>query len=121
LPVIALTANQAVLTAWSNDHSFDTVFARQVEALGQTGDVAWGISTSGESPSVLNGLQRARDLSLRTVGLTGQSGGRMLDLCDVLMQAPAVVTPRVQELHVVTYHAVCAALESLIFGDEQPD
>src|SRR5688500_6004579 len=74
LPAIALTTNQAILTAWSNDYSFDDVFARQVEALGRPGDVAVGISTSGNSANVLNALQRARGLGLKTMGLTGGSG-----------------------------------------------
>jgi D-sedoheptulose 7-phosphate isomerase len=116
LPVIALTSNQAVLTAWSNDHEFDTVFARQLEALGRPGDVAWGISTSGNSSNVVRGLQRARELGLHTIGLTGADGGRAAEWCDVLMAAPATETPRIQEVHVVTYHAICAELEQRLFG-----
>ena len=75
LPAIALTTNEALLTAWSNDHRFDDVFARQVEGLGRRGDVAWGISTSGNSANVVNGLCRARELGLKTLGLTGAEGG----------------------------------------------
>jgi len=115
LPAIALTTNQALLTAWSNDHRFDDVFARQVEALGQPGDVALGISTSGNSPNVINALARARSLGLRTLGLTG-SGGRMAEHCDVLMSVPLAETPRIQEVHLVTYHTLCAALEERLFG-----
>jgi D-sedoheptulose 7-phosphate isomerase len=115
LPAIALTANQAILTAWSNDHSFDDVFARQIEALGRPGDVAWGISTSGNSPNVVNALRRARELGLKTIGLTGAGGGRMAEHCDVLMAVPLTDTPRIQEVHVVTYHAICAALEERLF------
>ena len=111
LPAIALTTNQAILTAWSNDHSFEDVFARQVEALGRPGDVAWGISTSGTSPNVVNGLSRARERGLRTIGLTGQSGGTMADFCDVLLAVPLTTTARIQEVHLVTYHSICAALE----------
>jgi D-sedoheptulose 7-phosphate isomerase len=112
LPAIALTTNQAVLTAWSNDHSFDGVFARQVEALGVPGDVALAISTSGRSPNVLNGLRCARDGGLRTIGLTGAGGGKMAALCDVLLAVPLSSTARVQEVHLVTYHAICGALEA---------
>jgi D-sedoheptulose 7-phosphate isomerase len=115
LPVIALTANQAVITAWSNDHAFESVFARQIEALGRPGDVAWGISTSGHSPNVVIGLSRARELGLRTLGLTGEAGGAMAVHCDVVMRAPASETPRIQEVHVVTYHAICAELEVRLF------
>src|SRR3954447_12071622 len=77
LPAIALTTNQALLTAWSNDHQFEDVFARQIEALGRPGDVAIGISTSGNSPNVVNALRRARAMGLRTLGLTGAGGGRV--------------------------------------------
>jgi D-sedoheptulose 7-phosphate isomerase len=115
LPAIALTTNQAILTAWSNDHSFEDVFARQVEALGTSGDVAWGISTSGTSPNVVNGLKRARERGLRTIGMTGQGGGEIAPLCDVLLAAPLDVTARIQEVHLVTYHGICAALETRLF------
>jgi len=112
LPAIALSANQAVLTAWSNDHSFDTVFSRQVEALGRPGDVAWGISTSGNSRNVVEALKVARQIGLSTIGLTGKGGGQMSPWCDVLMAVPLVEAPRIQEVHLITYHAICAAVEN---------
>ena len=112
LPAIALTTNQAILTAWSNDYSFDDVFARQVEALGVKGDVAFAISTSGNSPNVVNALRRARERGLQTIGVTGSGGGKMADLCDVLLAVPLTTTARVQEVHLVTYHAICAAIEA---------
>jgi D-sedoheptulose 7-phosphate isomerase len=118
LPAIALTTNQAVLTAWSNDHSFDDVFARQIEALGSTGDVAFGISTSGTSVNVLKALERARERGLRTIGLTGGEGGRMAGVCDVLLAVPLTGTARIQEVHLVTYHAICAAVEARILALE---
>jgi D-sedoheptulose 7-phosphate isomerase len=111
LPAIALTTNQAFLTAWSNDRHFDDVFARQIEGLGRPGDVAWGISTSGTSPNVVNGLRRARELGLKTLGLTGVTGGSVAEYCDALMAVPLDQTPRIQEVHLVTYHAICGALE----------
>jgi D-sedoheptulose 7-phosphate isomerase len=116
LPAIALTTNQAVLTAWSNDYTFDDVFARQVDALGVAGDVAFGISTSGTSANVVNALQRARERGLRTIGLTGSGGGRMAPLCDVLLAVPLTSTARIQEIHLVTYHAICAAVEARLLG-----
>ena len=111
LPAIALTTNQAILTAWSNDYSFDDVFARQVEALGAAGDVAFGISTSGTSPNVVNALKRAKGRGLRTIGLTGAGGRGLADLCDVLLAVPLTQTARIQEIHLVTYHAICAEVE----------
>lgn len=116
LPAIALTTNQAVLTAWSNDYSFEDVFARQVEALGTPGDVALGISTSGTSPNVVAALRRARERGLRTIGLTGANAGTMAPLCDVVLSVPLETTARIQEVHLVTYHAMCAALEARLFG-----
>jgi D-sedoheptulose 7-phosphate isomerase len=120
LPAIALTTNQALLTAWSNDYRFDDIFARQIEGLGRAGDAAWGISTSGNSPNVVNGLRRARELGLKTIGLTGLDGGRMAEHCDVVMAVPLRETPRIQEVHLVTYHAICGALEQRLFG-QTPD
>ena len=115
-PAIALTTNQALLTAWSNDSSFADVFARQVEALGLPGDVALGISTSGRSANVVNAMRRARELGLRTVGLTGDGGGAITDVADVLLAVPLTETARIQEVHLVTYHAICAALEDRMVG-----
>lgn len=116
LAAIALTTNTALLTAWSNDYRFDDVFVRQIEALAQPGDVALGISTSGNSANVVNALRRARELGLRTIGLTGQGGGALAPHCDVLLAVPLSETPRIQEVHLVTYHAICAELEARLFG-----
>jgi D-sedoheptulose 7-phosphate isomerase len=118
LPALALTTNQALLTAWSNDYSFDDVFARQIDALGTPGDVAFGISTSGKSANVVKALERARGRGLRTIGLTGAGGGLMSGLCDVLLAVPLTTTARIQEVHLVTYHAICAAVEARLFGDD---
>ena len=117
LPAIALSSNQAVLTAWGNDYSFETVFERQVQALGQPGDVAWGISTSGNSLNVIHAHRIAREMGLVTIGLTGLGGGRLAPWCDLLLDAPVNETPRVQEVHLVTYHAICAAVEERLFGE----
>lgn len=112
LPAIALTTNQAILTAWSNDYSFEDVFARQIDALGLPGDVAFGISTSGTSANVVNALVRARSRGLRTIGLTAGSGGAMAAHCDVLLAVAVTSTARIQEVHLVTYHAICGAVEA---------
>ena len=124
MPAIALTANTAFLTAWSNDTTFDDVFARQVDALARPGDVVLGISTSGNSPNVVHALRRARALGVATIGLTGRAGGLLAPHCDVLMAAPLDDTPRIQEIHLVTYHAICAALErrlSQSASEKRPD
>ena len=115
LPAIALTTNQAVLTAWSNDYAFEDVFARQVEALGAEGDVAMGITTSGKSPNVLSALRRARERGLQTVGVCGANQEAIAPLCDVTLAVPLTTTARIQEVHLVTYHAICAALEDRLF------
>lgn len=116
LPAIALTTNQAVLTAWSNDYAFEDVFARQVEALGAEGDVAMGITTSGKSLNVLNALRRARERGLRTIGVCGAHQDAIAPLCDVTLAVPLSTTARIQEVHQVTYHAICAALEERLFS-----
>ena len=116
LPAIALSTNTALVTAWSNDKGYEDAFARELSALAQAGDVAWAISTSGNSPSVVRALQFARHAGLRTIGLTGEKGGEIRGYCDVLIAAPATDTPRIQELHVVTYHAICALLEERLFA-----
>ena len=118
LRVIALGTNSALFTAWSNDRDHRDVFAREVKALGRPGDVAWGISTSGTSPNVLGAFREARAAGLKTIGLTGQGGeeGEMARLCDVLMAVPLLETPRIQEVHLVTYHAICAELERRMFN-----
>jgi len=116
LPVIALSTNSALLTAWSNDKGYEHALARELSALAASGDLAWAISTSGTSPNVIAALAAARQNGLRTLGLTGASGGMMRQHCDVLIQAPATETPRIQELHVVTYHAICAVIEERLFA-----
>ena len=120
LPAIALATNNAFLTAWSNDKGYEDAFARELSALAQAGDVAWAISTSGNSPSVVRALQFARRAGLRTLGLTGEKGGEMRGYCDVLIAAPATDTPRIQEMHVVTYHAICALVDERRVAGRRP-
>jgi D-sedoheptulose 7-phosphate isomerase len=115
LPAQALTVNTALVTAVSNDTSFDNVFARQIDAYGRPGDVAWGISTSGRSSNVLRGLERARARGLGTIGLCGGAPAAMARHCDVLLAVPLQVTARIQEVHLVTYHAICGRVEARLF------
>jgi D-sedoheptulose 7-phosphate isomerase len=113
LPIaaLALTTDTATLTACANDLGYDTIFQRQIEALGRAGDVAFGISTSGKSQNVLLGLRQARTMGLRTVGLSGGIGGEMRELCDVLMVVPSATTSRIQEMHITIGHLLCKGLE----------
>lgn len=120
LAAIALNANQPILTALSNDYSYDSVFSRQVEALAQRGDVVWGISTSGNSKNVVEALRTARTLGAWTIGMTGESGGAMAEYADVLLPAPLSATPRIQEIHLVTYHVICEAVEAAVGDRTQP-
>jgi D-sedoheptulose 7-phosphate isomerase len=117
LPALALNANTSSLTAIGNDYGFDLVFARQLEALGNAGDVAIGISTSGNSSNVLRALEVARVKSICTVTLTGASGGRMKDAADYPICVPSEETPRIQECHVLIGHLICEIVELALFED----
>jgi D-sedoheptulose 7-phosphate isomerase len=112
LPAIALTTDTSTLTAIANDYGFDRVFVRQIEALGRSGDVAVGISTSGSSANVLAGLKFARSCGLKTIAFTGGRGGPIAAAADVLVTVPDDSTPRVQEVHRTLIHAVCHLVES---------
>lgn len=116
LPALALSAHTALATAFSNDVAADLGFAQQVYVYGRPGDVLLGLSTSGRSANVLHALRVARCLDVRTIGLSGRSGGAMGPLCDVLICAPASETPQIQERHLPIYHALCIALEAHFFG-----
>jgi D-sedoheptulose 7-phosphate isomerase len=111
ISAIALTTDTSTLTACGNDMGFDAVFERQIEALGRKGDAAVAISTSGNSANVLRGLNRARSMGLKTVGLTGGTGGKMRSACDAVIVVPSTVTARIQELHGLIGHMLCKALE----------
>lgn len=109
--VIALPADISTLTAWSNDHSFDTVFERQVQSHGRKGGVLLAISTSGNSKNVVLAAEQARKMGIAVVGLTGQSGGKLAALCDVLFNVPSDFTPIIQQGHVCLYHHLCDLVE----------
>jgi len=111
LPAIALTTDTSIITAVANDYSFDRIFARQVEGLGVQGDVLWGISTSGNSANVNEALKTARKKGLITIGSSGKSGGRMIDLCDELLLVPSDVTARIQEVHMLAAHIICQMID----------
>ena len=110
--VRALSCDTSILTAWANDVHYDTVFSRQVEAYGQAGGVLWAISTSGNSKNVIEAAKQAKQMGLSVLGMTGQTGGGLAPLCDVLLNAPSSSTPRIQEMHQILYHYVCQEIEA---------
>ncbi|WP_346295454.1 D-sedoheptulose 7-phosphate isomerase [Rhodopseudomonas sp. P1] len=118
-PAVALTTDTSALTAIANDYGFERVFARQVEGLGQPGDVFIGITTSGRSPNIIAALEVARQRGLVTVGMTGPSGGSMGTLCDHLLIAPAPETALVQQIHLMAAHAICDEIE-VVLGKPSP-
>jgi D-sedoheptulose 7-phosphate isomerase len=111
IAAIALTTDTSSLTACGNDLGFDQIFARQLEAIGSAGDVAIGISTSGNSANVIAAFQSARQKGVRTIGFTGGSGGVLKDLSDVSITVPSDITARIQEMHILIGHMLCKALE----------
>lgn len=116
LPAMALTAHPALSTAFANDVNPELIFAQQVHVYGNPGDVLLALSTSGNSRNILHALRVARTRGLKTIGLTGRTGGQMKPLCDVCVQVPHDSTPRIQERHLPIYHALCIALEHRFFG-----
>jgi D-sedoheptulose 7-phosphate isomerase len=117
LPALALSVNTSCVTAIGNDYGFDLVFSRQIEALGHRGDVAIGISTSGNSPNVLQGFSAARRMGLQTVAFTGGSGGKLKDAADHCICAPSKETPRIQECHILIGHVISELVEQTIFHE----
>ena len=117
LAAVALPDLTAAMTAIGNDYGYADVFARQVRGLGRPGDVAVGLSTSGNSPNVLKGLRAARDGGLVTVAFTGAEGGKCAEFADVLIDVPSVDTPRVQECHMVIGHTICEIIEAALAAD----
>ena len=112
----ALSTNTSFLTAVGNDYAFDTIFARAVTAKGREGDALIAISTSGKSKNVLKAIAAAKEKNMLIIGMTGESGGKMLDLCDYLIQIPSKDTPRIQEAHILVGHIICELVEAALFG-----
>lgn len=113
----ALHVNTSYLTAVANDYSFADVFSRLVRAKGREGDVLICLSTSGNSKNIINALHAANETGMKTVGLTGRSGGEMKELCDLLIAVPSVDTPRIQEAHILIGHIICELIESNLFPE----
>ena len=116
LPSVALTTDTSMLTAIGNDYGYERLFARQVQAHGNQGDVFIGYSTSGRSPNILRAFEEARGRGLVCLGLTGNRGGQMRELCDCLPEVPSSDTPKIQEGHLVLGHIPCGLIEQSLFG-----
>lgn len=116
LNCLCLSANPAVLTAWANDYSYETVFSRQVEAHAAPGGVVFGLSTSGNSPNVITALAQGRSMGMTAIGMVGEGGGKAAAACDILIDVPSRSTPIIQQLHICIYHYICAEVERRLFS-----
>jgi D-sedoheptulose 7-phosphate isomerase len=114
LAAVCLNTNTAIMTAVANDYGYEHVFSRQIEAAGHPGDVAVGLSTSGCSPNVTEGLSRARQLGLHTIALTGRSGGNIKGVADICICVPSDAVPRIQEAHLAVGHTICELVEAIL-------
>jgi D-sedoheptulose 7-phosphate isomerase len=119
LPVIALTTDTSIITSIGNDYDFSEIFAKQIRALGQQGDVAWGISTSGNSPNVLKALELAKKMGLVTLAFTGKDGGAIAPMADLSLNVSSRSTARIQETHITAGHAICELVDIKLF--QKPD
>ena len=111
----ALHVNSSYMTAVANDYGYEATYARMVEAAGRKGDILIGISTSGNSPNVVKAMQKAKELGMLTIGFTGKDGGKMKDICDIMICVPSVDTPRIQEAHILIGHIICQLIEEEMF------
>jgi len=119
LPAIALSTDTSVITSIGNDYDFSEIFSKQVRAIGQAGDVAWGISTSGSSPNVIKALDVAKKIGMITIGFTGRDGGDIARLVDYSLNVSSNSTPRVQEVHITVAHVICEMVDFKLF--QRPD
>jgi len=110
-PAIALTTDTSIITSVANDYSFDAIFSRQIEALGKKGDIAFGISTSGNSKNVIEGIKKAKELGISTICLLGKDGGKLKDLAELSIVIPSDNIPRIQEAHILIIHIICEEVE----------
>jgi D-sedoheptulose 7-phosphate isomerase len=117
---IALTTDSSILTAIGNDYGYEKLFERQVQSQGRSGDVFISISTSGNSLNILNALNICREMKIFSIGLTGATGGKMEELCDICIKVPSIETPRIQEAHIMIGHIICFIVEEKLFGHLKP-
>jgi len=114
LPALALSVNSSTVTAVANDYNYNNIFRRQVQALGQAGDVFIGISTSGNSANVIAAIEQCKTQGITVIGMTGETGGKLLALCDVCIRVPATNTARIQESHITIGHIICSLIDSAL-------
>ena len=119
LPAIALTTDTSVITSIGNDYDFSEIFSKQIKAIGQTGDIAWGISTSGNSPNVVKALEMAKKIGMITIGLTGKDGGKIVQMVDYSLHVSSQSVPRIQEVHITLGHVICEMVDFKLF--QRPD
>lgn len=118
LPAVALTVDTSILTSVANDYSYDVVFSRQVEGLGQEGDVLWGITTSGNSGNVIKAVEAAKKKGLKTIVSSGKDGGAIRGMADISLVIPSDVTARIQEMHMLCAHLICEIIDEESWGNE---
>lgn len=116
LASLALTTDTSILTAIGNDYGYERVFARQIQAQGNQGDIFFGISTSGNSPNIIAAIEECKEKGILTVGLVGEKACKMDEICDYIIKVPSSETPRIQESHLLIEHMICALVEEAIFG-----
>ncbi len=117
LPALALTTDSSILTSIGNDFSFDDIFIKQIQALGKKGDVALGISTSGNSKNVILAIEKAKEMGIATAVLTGGNGGKLISIADIALNVPTSFTPHIQETHLWIEHLICELVDEKMFGD----
>jgi len=113
----ALHVNSSFVTAVANDYGYDNIYSRMVEAAGRDGDIFIGISTSGNSINVVNAIAKANKIGMTTIGFTGDQGGEMNDICDIMIKIPSIDTPRIQESHILVGHIICQLIEEELFDE----
>ena len=118
LRAVALTTDTSIMTAIVNDYGAEEMFSRQLDALGDPGDIFMAYSTSGSSPNIINALKKAKEKGLISIGLTGNKKGEMVNMCDYILEVPSSETPRIQECHLLLGHTLCGIIEENLFADE---
>jgi D-sedoheptulose 7-phosphate isomerase len=119
LPAIALCTDTSIITSIGNDYDFSEIFSKQIRAIGQAGDVAWGISTSGSSPNIIKAIEVAKKIGMVTIGLTGKDGGQIAKMVDYSLNVSSSSTPRIQEVHITVGHVICEMIDFKLF--QRPD